>query len=547
MPSLQAETRNIGTILSQKYFFRVPEYQRPFSWSADNFDDLIDDVLSANKDEEYFLGTFVLHYREDHGHFDIVDGQQRVTSLMILLACLRDLIEDEGFAADIQDKILQPKNLVDDIPEKVRLEVRDRNTFCEVVVARGGTGVERDTYGMPEPEWRYVDAVRTFRSKLEGLDQARLKQLTKFITQKCIIIFLATQTFDEAFRLFTIVNDRGKQLRRIDILKAHNISPDVVAGATIRQKLAQRWEDLENELGSDVFESSFHLVRLVILKDKPQGNLLLEFESRVFDVGKVAMGEPFLQVMFDYCSLYTSIFLDRDIVPEDSSDCLRYRALIHIMDSEFKASEWRACLLLFANRFGSNGFYRFCLSLEKVFLAHWVDGVRKDERYSEYSRILKLIEKASNSSEVLEGVVTDVAPIQAAAGRKDLYNASFGKYFLLRLELAVAEHDVLREFNAKSVEHVLPQNPAPEGYWADRHEIEDIPSYVHKIGNLVLLSKSKNSSARNRAFPEKKERYLRKRVSDYPRSVQVLDYEDWLPETIEERTTEAQQLIVEDP
>jgi DNA (cytosine-5)-methyltransferase 1 len=110
MEKLDAKTRAIGTLLAQDFFFRVPEYQRPFSWETDNFDDLIDDIVSANKDQEYFLGTIVLHHREHEGHFDVVDGQQRLTSVMILLACLRDLVEEQEYKSGIQAKILQQKN-----------------------------------------------------------------------------------------------------------------------------------------------------------------------------------------------------------------------------------------------------------------------------------------------------------------------------------------------------------------------------------------------------------------------------------------------------
>jgi hypothetical protein len=71
--------------------------------------------------------------------------------------------------------------------------------------------------------------------------------------------------------------------------------------------------------------------------------------------------------------------------------------------------------------------------------------------------------------------------------------------------------------------------------------------YVNKIGNLVLLSKGKNSAASNMGFPEKKKNYLEKRVSDYPRSIQVLQYGDWLKKTIDDRTLEAKKLILQDP
>ena len=549
MEKLNADTRAIGAILKEEFFYRVPEYQRPFSWDDDNFEDLIDDILSANKEQEYFLGTIVLHRQEKEGIYDVIDGQQRLTSIMILLACLRDLAAKPNFKNDIQKKILQEEDVVDAIPAKERLEVKDRHIFKEVVVTDGGTVAARGKKSLPEPEWRYINAVNIFLSRLSGLSQDDIEQVIRFISQKCVVIFLATPNFAVAFRLFTIVNDRGKQLRRIDILKATNLAPDIILKESVRNKISHEWEGFEKGLGEAKFESIFHLVRLILLRDKPQGDLLNEFEKRIFNNTKegITRGEPFFDLIFEYSALYRSIFDEREFVPEGDKDHIPYVALIHIMDSEFSASEWRACLLYFAKRFGSEHFYAFCLKMERVYLAQWVKGTRKDERYKDYSAILGVIKSAKKAADAIAGVSFDANAITDATQRADFYGAGFAKFMLLHLELVAAEHDALKEFSPKSVEHVLPQNPSAAGYWATRHDLSKIADYMNKTGNLVLLSKGKNSSANNLGFPEKKKKYLEKRVSDYPRSIQVLQHSDWLKKTIDDRTLEAKKLILQDP
>src|SRR6185503_6572890 len=114
---LEGKTIAIGNLLSQEFFFRVHDYQRPFSWDPDNFEDLIDDIITANKNQEYFLGTIVLH-NVSKGNYEIVDGQQRLTSVLILMACLRDKVQHHSFKEGIQDKIVQRENVVASIPEK---------------------------------------------------------------------------------------------------------------------------------------------------------------------------------------------------------------------------------------------------------------------------------------------------------------------------------------------------------------------------------------------------------------------------------------------
>jgi hypothetical protein len=547
MDKLDAKTLPIGSLLSQEFFFRIPEYQRPFSWDNDHFEDLIQDIITANRDQEYFLGTIVLHHRLDLGIYDVVDGQQRLTSLMILLACLRDVVESSEYKNGIQDKILQKKNVVDGIPAKVRLEVKDRKTFGELVVTEGGTLSPRPEDGLPEPEWRYVRAKNVFRNALNRLSQAEIEIIVSFLNQKCVVIYLATSAFDHAFRLFTIVNDRGKQLRRIDILKALNIAPDVITKDTVRNKVAQDWEQIEKDLGEAVFESVFYLVRLILLKDKPQADLLKEFDDRIFKKKIVVKGEPFFDLIFEYARLYGKIFIDRDFVPDTAPEYTRWRALIHIMDAEFEASEWRACVVYFAKKFGAHGFYDFCLGVEKIYLGQWVNGIRKDERFAEYAKLLLTIESAKKPDDVVAGLQYDAEAIKKEITRRDIYSAGFGKYVLLRLEIIACEHDRLHEFNAKSVEHVLPQNPDPTSEWAKIHDLSQTDEYVNSIGNLVLLSKSKNSAASNYDFIKKKDLYLKTRVSDYPRSVEVLKVDVWDRATIESRTQKAGEQVLQKP
>jgi len=546
MNNLDGQTINIGTLFSKEFFFKIPDYQRPFSWDEDNFEDLIGDILSAEHGQQYFLGTLVLHRTDDSRNYAVVDGQQRLTSLMILLSCIRDLLKDDAYRIDIQEKIIQKRNKVDGIPEKPRLEVKDREIFKQVVLTENGTiGVLPKS--LPEPEYRYVQAVEIFRKKLSNLHQDNLESLIKFISQKCVVIYLSTSTFDDAFRLFTIVNDRGKQLRRIDILKAENISPDVVSSSTVRDRIAQKWEQLEKDVKETVFENILHFMRLIYVKEKPQGDLLKEFENRVFKKGIVTKGEKFVDEVFKYVKLYREIFIDRDVIDDLDPNYIKYRGLIHIMNSEFIASEWRACILYFASKFNCKMIYEFLLEIEKVFLEQWVKGVRKDERFSQYAGILQTIERSTKETDVLSKIKYDRSVIESAVDRKDFYTAGFCKYFLLRLELLASEHDVVKEFNARSIEHVFPQTPSSASLWSTDPRFHERNNFVNTIGNLVLLSKGKNSSASNYDFDDKKKKYLKSRVTDYPRSVQVLAKSKWDIQTIEERNSEVKRSILQNP
>lgn len=342
------------------------------------------------------------------------------------------------------------------------------------------------------------------------------------------------------------MNDRGKQLRRIDLLKSYNLHPEVVPNKVKRKQLAQQWDKDEASLGERKFESLFNILRLIYTKSKPAEDLFSEFRKRIFDAGKLSRGGDFFTTVSDYVSLYAAIFDDRDFLVGDALD-KHFRALLSIMDAEFFTFEWRACVLSFAKKFGRDGIYRFCLAIEKLVLFHAIQGVRKDERYSDFTAILSMIEKAKKPEEAIDGIKVDLAKIEQSLAAEDVYKRPYEKYVLLRLELAAAELKNIREFTAKTTEHVFPQTPVPGGDWDKAATEEDRRKFVNKLGNLVLLSQGKNSSASNKEFADKKATYLGPRVSDFPRSNQVCGYDEWTPEIIKQRSEEGAKLILQDP
>ena len=542
---LRANTISVGALFSGNNFYKIPNYQRPFSWEKDQFSDLVSDFIASDRSKEYFLGTIVLHKSENE--LVVVDGQQRLTSLLILLACLRDKISDESFSTNLNEKIIQKENKLDKIPAKNRLRVREMDLFDKLVITAGGTLESFELDDLNEAQSKYILAAKTFHQELDNLDQSELLELAGYISTKSAIVSLTADSFEQAFRLFEIVNDRGKQLRRIDVLKSKTISPDVVAEDHIRDHIAAKWKNLEDDIGSKEFESVFFLLRLILIKEKPQFDLLREFEKRVFEKKLVKPGKPFADMLFNYVELYRSIFVDQEYLGEDTIEGRKYRSLIYIMNSEFRASEWKACIIEFAKKFKREAFYDFLLKIEKVFLRHWVEGIRRDDRYIDYVTILNSIKDSKSATEAIKSIYVDLSSIEKACFVPNFYGVGYKKYFLLRLELSACEFEKVEQFQAKSIEHIFPQTVEPDTEWDTWRNQKEPKEFVHKLGNLVLLSKSRNSSASNKKFSEKKTKYLSPRVTGYPRSIEVLTYDEWNPNVIEDRCEEAAKRIVSDP
>jgi hypothetical protein len=546
MPDLDSQTINMSKLFSQDFFFSIPDYQRPFSWDSDNLADLIDDLIGAPWDADYFLGTLVLHQTGD-ATYDVVDGQQRLTALCILIACLRDTASLNG-DIELQNMLVQPDRPLAGIQAKNRLAVKDVAVFNKVVGVNGGTS---DPAALDERigngERRYREAVSIFHNRLSALTDDQVRGLAAFLIQHCVVIYLAAKSFADAFRLFTIVNDRGKQLRRIDILKAQNLAPDVIGDDDLRSQYARTWEAMEEEIGEADFEDIFSSLRLIYVQEKPQGDLLDEFNKRIF--GKPQRpnrGTQFIDVLGEYVELYDSLFVARDYL-DSTPDAARFTTLMTIMVGEFRASEWRACLLQYAKRFGNSGLMTFLLRLEKVYMQHWVEGMRKDERYSVYTDILKAVGVCRTGDDAASQMTFDLNVIEEGCRVKNFYSVGYARYLLLRAEILASELTEPRIFRAKSVEHVLPQNPTADSKWRKEFTQDDIDAVIHLAGNLVLLSKSKNSSAQNKEFPNKKTSYLEPRVTDFPRSVQVISVDSWTRSLIEHRTEEFATTVLRDP
>src|ERR1017187_7003733 len=139
-------------------WFRIPEYQRPYIWLKDEVDELLDDLTFAQTEkpnQEYFLGSFVFQSKKadaacgaDFDENDLLDGQQRMTTLLMLFACIRDLSASDKVRPSCQKSIFQKGDEIDDIPERTRIVFAIRPAVQEFVnefvKADGGTDREKD-------------------------------------------------------------------------------------------------------------------------------------------------------------------------------------------------------------------------------------------------------------------------------------------------------------------------------------------------------------------------------------------------------------------
>ena len=249
-------------------WFRIPEYQRPYVWGYEEIHDLLDDLTFAMQDKpdsDYFLGSFVFQAKaanpqlgQEFDENDLLDGQQRMTTLMLLFAVIRDLAEDKDAKDDCQKCIYQKASKYKNIPERTRLVFSIRNAaqeFIETFIkAEDGTAkiselklsIDKTPDMSVQNMAQAVIEIRNFFSKNK---QIAPELLLQFLLNNVLLIYVSTEDLEDAFRLFTILNDRGIPLRNSDIIKSINLG--ALETNEEKWKYAKLWEEAEGELGDD--------------------------------------------------------------------------------------------------------------------------------------------------------------------------------------------------------------------------------------------------------------------------------------------------------
>ena len=275
------------------FWFRIPDYQRSYVWEDEQVSELLEDVSFAAENHpqtEYFLGSMVLQKNDVDGksatedginyiEYDVLDGQQRLTTLILLCAVLRDIAEDSQLVSNCEKYILQKEDKFEGIPSRSRVvfDIRDNvEEFMKVFVCtKGGTKLENELQDKTKEKNTSIsnmaNAILLIQRHFSNLNQHGVNALAKFLFQNVLLIYVSSEDLEDAFRLFTILNDRGLPLSNSDILKSWNL------GAIIendRKKPANLWEQLEGEFGRDEFERSLSHIRTIYVKEKARENIL---------------------------------------------------------------------------------------------------------------------------------------------------------------------------------------------------------------------------------------------------------------------------------
>lgn len=554
MPAkISAHEFPLSKVFSADYDFNIPLYQRPYSWTTKEAGELLSDLVdnmggSENPVEEtapYFLGSVVL-VKGDAPNAMVVDGQQRLTTLTILFAALRpSLLPPE--AESLTKRLYESADAIEGLENRYRLKLRpqDAEFFQKNIQDTGGiTGLlTMNSAVLTDSKKNIRDVALYFLAAIEKMTSEQRSRLVRFAVLRCFLVIVSTPDFDSAYRIFTVLNNRGLNLTHADILKADLIGR---IKESEQAEYSRKWEDAEDALGRDAFQELFSHIRMLYRKAKLTGTVLQEYRDHILknDVDAAKFVDDVVLQYADAYEILTKVSYTSTSGAEEVNRLLRW---LNRIDN----ADWVPPSLWFLSRNLNNhaALSKFLTDVERLAAGMMILRFNINERINRYARLLTALEAGSD-------LYSSDSPLQLAETEKidiakilngDLYlEAKTRLYVLLRLDVALAQDDIEYKHSTITVEHVLPQNPKLDSVWVQWFPDETIrEKYTHRIANLVLLTRKKNSEAQNYDFEEKKAKYFSsaKGVSTFAITSQVLNLKIWNSSVLDTRQTNLMSML----
>lgn len=538
MTQLSATELPIGKIFCDDFLFKVPDYQRPYSWGADQVTSLVEDLAEAAQRDQgsaYFLGSVVLIKSPDEPHAEIVDGQQRLTTLTIMLCVIRDLFEHGDEAREIQELIGQKQKKFSRTEGTFRLTLRDRDeAFFRKSVQEPDATRRAPPPTNEEAQKRILESVGTLRKRLEAYDPRDLERLVSFVVQQCMLVVVSAFNEETAFRIFEVMNNRGLPLAPSDIIKAEVIGAAKRGGDKAAAECRQIWEDVENELGRAALQDLLANICIVRKRGKLEGAITSSMRHYLKPAA-----DP-VDFVDDVFKPYADAFMEvREPVEGEGGVTARSAGAIAAMN-RLGNGDWQAVALEILMRFRDDPerIEALLADLERVAFLMSLTSVYYNRRMSRYGAILTHL---SSNPEPDDPGPLDLTDDERQAMRAQiegnvylLANAT-RRALLLRLDELMADAPGTYRYRTLTIEHVLPQMPPPQSAWRTAFPDELHARWVHRLANLVLLAQHKNARAGTMDFARKKEAYFARSAPNFALTTQVMGAEEWTPETLERR------------
>lgn len=582
-PNIESKDLTVEDVY--KDFYAVPDYQREYVWAEDDVQAFVDDVYDEFygekgdliPDSEYFIGSIVV-CRNKQGAFDSIDGQQRMTTIFLVLCAIRDRLQElDAKASGSLGKMIADDRVTDDGSDardyRLILQYEDSGGVL-VRIAEGAapTSTARsDTQSMRCIVEAY-QVLREFLAEHFADDPDAVRKFFAAFIRRVKLIRIVTPNLSHALKVFETVNDRGVGLTAMDLLKNLLF---MRTSATDYPKLKNLWKHLTDDLDA-CKEKHLRFLRYFVMAISPEfrmksGKPLREDEiygwftrhsgDPAIDIDKhpLAFAEQLVRAATDY----------RRFAEGTAPNGSPIRYLDNLKSLSGKARQ-HFILMLAGRHLPVDALTELARQIESLFFVYmvtreptkafevifgeWAGDLRsahgrEDVDHIIAQRVRPLVEAKSSDFDFAMGALT--------AGRIQKYRL---KYVLAKLGQYVDEmawqgtkaaNDLATYLDGKlEIEHILPQNPEPE-LRAAFDKPDEYDQWLQHLGNLTLLEKTLDAAIGNKDFGEKLKAYAHSNMlmtraigssegygkdTSLKRALELLSsYSSWNSEAIEDR------------
>lgn len=518
--------------------FAIPEYQRPYAWTTDQiqtlFDDLVEYTSGEEKDSTYFLGTIVA-YENDENEQEIIDGQQRITSLFLLLRALysklssmSETLQSKNFMRQIEAAMWEQDELTAEVDfEKVLIVSRvvgeeENNIFTNILVTGEIEKGRKDTYS--ENYKLFVELIEDYASKEPELFYWFIQN----VLNRAILLPITADSQDTALTIFSTLNDRGLALSDADIFKAKIYN---YIDNSQKKDFIEEWK-LIDESASNANESIQKLFYYYMFYLRAKENdrntttpgIRKYYSQNQFE--KLYQSDLLTNLRL-LVSLWTVI--NNRIVVE-GENWSENKEILKVLDSlsSYPNEFWKYPVVIYYLRYKNSenfesDFLNFLRNLFAVLSARYVvtptiNAVKRS--------ILNLNASVYQS----KTPKFDFSLVDEEEFKEKVKNAHRNTVRMLLKVLAYQKQDELLP-EKWEIEHILPQK-WQTSFFPDNSERE-VRDLIEHIGNKIPFEKKLNIIASNGYFAKKKETYQKSSIT----LVQDLskDKSDWRLDEIRER------------
>jgi len=561
--NLAADDFDISEVLEGSHQIVVPDYQREYSWRKDQWSELWDDVYALTRERDHhFIGSIVVIESKEGNlkQLELVDGQQRLTTISILLCAIREQFKDDdefGDLANYVDEFLWVESrTTGETYQKIKLNQFHNDDYKKILEAND------DLVNDSEIKDAYV----YYEKKLQDLSTDKVQEIYEELVHSISLVQIECGSEVSAFRLFESLNDKGLDLGAVDLVKNRlfmeaNENPNID-----EERIKNLWEEIMSIVRPELdqnyrfFCHYFMSISTPEVKDNVSKRKLYDYVDELLKGGLVNAGitlEEMLEDMLRKGELYVDIkncSVSNGYKPRKLNDLNN-----KLESSQIKNNRIRTLLLKIIDEYDSADDVIEALNILEIFNIRNKIGGRDSNTSRDrfWSRTCSMMDRQEDPNRYLRRICQERAPndtiLKERIANREFKNNDFTKYILDRVE----EEHYMRSGSGKGVqdrasvdiEHIAPrQSFSAQKYSAWKRYLscseDEFEEYKNRIGNLTLLENSVNRTATDKPFQQKCNIYLDRTDFIMTRTL-AEDYEEWGIENIRRRSEDIAGIICE--